>query len=515
MKRGISLIVLVITIIVMIILVSSVIVSLNNTGIINKSNDAVSKSNLNEVRHQATLIWSEEYLNGKRGDELKTAVLDKLKDYQNKYNIEVTDKGVDVNFKNEELFLTWNSDEVIENTTSEGGECVKVADFIPNIEEFERYFLSFTNIIANGEVVSNGYCGEFYRKEELKRGTIFFMQGEIPIIFIVEDAGIWEEFENVNFTETGIYAINFHAMGYENIDFKIGPKERILEEPKIDLKNNVLTISPIQNAEGYKIYVDETQITTIKGNSIDLSAALEGKENCFVSVRATSDEYFDSGVNSIWLSETKKQPGLYDDNDKLLASWAELVLEYGMNIEEDYQNLPSEGGHPTNVPYSPYNVLRKQELASGTKLICGFGKRIGDGAFWCCEQITHFEISDTIVEINDDDLSLDADILQKLVVDPDNPVYADSGNCLIKKDAKAIVYGIPTSVIPTDDSVTSIAGFAFCFAGPASIVIPGNITTIERCAFYNCRGLTSVEIQEGTTTIGNNVFDGCTNLKKY
>ena len=104
MKRGISLIVLVITIIVMIILVSSVIVSLNNTGIINKSNDAVSKSNLNEVRHQATLIWSEEYLNGKRGDELKTAVLDKLKDYQNKYNIEVTDKGVDVNFKNEELF---------------------------------------------------------------------------------------------------------------------------------------------------------------------------------------------------------------------------------------------------------------------------------------------------------------------------------------------------------------------------------------------------------------------------
>ena len=49
MKKGISLIVLVITIIVMIILAAAIILSLNNAGIIGNANQAVFKQNVKNV----------------------------------------------------------------------------------------------------------------------------------------------------------------------------------------------------------------------------------------------------------------------------------------------------------------------------------------------------------------------------------------------------------------------------------------------------------------------------------
>ncbi len=101
-KQGISLIVLVITIIVMIILAASVVITLSNSGIINKANDAVKKTNLKEVEQLASITWAEEYLEGKRGETLKTAVLDRLKNYTNDYTFIVSNHGVTVT-PNDEL----------------------------------------------------------------------------------------------------------------------------------------------------------------------------------------------------------------------------------------------------------------------------------------------------------------------------------------------------------------------------------------------------------------------------
>ncbi len=100
-KLGISLIVLVITIIVMIILAASVVITLSNAGIINKASDAVDLTNKNEVQNLANLIWADEYMSGKRGTELQEAVLSKLDKYKDKYDITVTDKGVNVTGKDE------------------------------------------------------------------------------------------------------------------------------------------------------------------------------------------------------------------------------------------------------------------------------------------------------------------------------------------------------------------------------------------------------------------------------
>ena len=56
MKKGISLIVLVITIIVMIILAASVVLTLSNTGIIERANHATQLTNKNQLQTSIDLM---------------------------------------------------------------------------------------------------------------------------------------------------------------------------------------------------------------------------------------------------------------------------------------------------------------------------------------------------------------------------------------------------------------------------------------------------------------------------
>lgn len=59
MKKGISLIVLVITIIVMIIIAGAIIISLNGTNVINRADEAVDKADLANLRSALTLEYAE------------------------------------------------------------------------------------------------------------------------------------------------------------------------------------------------------------------------------------------------------------------------------------------------------------------------------------------------------------------------------------------------------------------------------------------------------------------------
>ncbi|MBR6689422.1 MAG: hypothetical protein IKL68_05350 [Clostridia bacterium] len=103
MKKGISLIVLVITIIVMIIIAASVVITLTNTGITNKANEAVDLTNEKQVQNLAALIWSESYLDELRGKALVDEVTDRLKGYgvtDAEWNIVIADNGITVENKN-------------------------------------------------------------------------------------------------------------------------------------------------------------------------------------------------------------------------------------------------------------------------------------------------------------------------------------------------------------------------------------------------------------------------------
>ena len=106
-KKGISLIVLIITIIIMIILASAVVITFNNSGIINKANESVELSNLNEIKQIASLAWSEAYIDNMHIKDGNTR-LAKLEEAVNKslenidtsgYNIIVDDNGVTITLK--------------------------------------------------------------------------------------------------------------------------------------------------------------------------------------------------------------------------------------------------------------------------------------------------------------------------------------------------------------------------------------------------------------------------------
>ena len=102
MKKGISLIVLVITIIVMVILAASVVITLSNTGVINKASEAVDLANEAQVQDLAALLWAEVYMDNKRGTDLVNEVTTKLGEQgitSDKWNIQISNTGVTVTSK--------------------------------------------------------------------------------------------------------------------------------------------------------------------------------------------------------------------------------------------------------------------------------------------------------------------------------------------------------------------------------------------------------------------------------
>ena len=126
-RQGVSLIVLVITIIVMIILAGTIILSLNNSGIIEKAQEAVDKTNLTQVRELAQMAWGTAYATGARNEEeLKQVVDEALRNSQvdlSKYTIKVTTIGVDVTLKGE----VWEQQGL---TISNGKQTLTIGDSI-------------------------------------------------------------------------------------------------------------------------------------------------------------------------------------------------------------------------------------------------------------------------------------------------------------------------------------------------------------------------------------------------
>ena len=97
-------------------------------------------------------------------------------------------------------------------------------------------------------------------------------------------------------------------------------------------------------------------------------------------------------------------------------------------------------------------------------------------------------------------------VLTKVEVDPENPVYFSSGNCVIEKGTGRIIAGCGASVIPTDGSVKEIAYGAFVNCGDLSkLYIPASISKIEPFSISALK--MTIEVQEGSPFF---VFrDGC------
>ena len=137
---------------------------------------------------------------------------------------------------------------------------------------------------------------------------------------------------------------------------------------------------------------------------------------------------------------------------------------------------------------------------------------IGNSAFARCTGLTSIMIPASLTEIGDRAF-ISCTGLTSITVANGNKKYHGNGNCLIETASKTLILGCKNSVIPTDDSVTSIGfGAFFNCAELMSITIPNSVTEIENSAFHGCTGLTSIVIPNGVTTISVGVFENCSNL---
>ena len=134
---------------------------------------------------------------------------------------------------------------------------------------------------------------------------------------------------------------------------------------------------------------------------------------------------------------------------------------------------------------------------------------IGDGAFAKCK-ITNILIPHSVVSIGIG--AFNCDTLVSITVDNKNEVYYGNDNCIIDKTKKVLIAGCMNSKIPTDGSVTSIEDYAFSCTGLTSIEIPDEVTSIGDYAFYECKNLTQIIIHDSVVHIGKGAFSSCSKL---
>lgn len=130
--------------------------------------------------------------------------------------------------------------------------------------------------------------------------------------------------------------------------------------------------------------------------------------------------------------------------------------------------------------------------------------KVRGSAFWACKNLLSIHLSDTVTNYVSQ-----ADVygLSTLTVDPNNPVYHSSGNCIIETKTKTLVQGCKGSTIPADGSVTIIGMNAFIDArGLTAITIPEGVTTLNDSAFSECTGLSSISLPSTLETVKGNAL---------
>jgi hypothetical protein len=118
-------------------------------------------------------------------------------------------------------------------------------------------------------------------------------------------------------------------------------------------------------------------------------------------------------------------------------------------------------------------------------------KDIGMYAFFKCN-LTEIHIPKSVTSIGHSAFA-GTNMLKQITVDPENPIYSSSNNCIIEKASKTLIVGCATSCIPFDGSVTSIANYAFYMCEELqSIIIPQSVQHIVPSAFAGCINLKDV-----------------------
>ena len=139
--------------------------------------------------------------------------------------------------------------------------------------------------------------------------------------------------------------------------------------------------------------------------------------------------------------------------------------------------------------------------------------QIDGRAFSYCTKLTSISLPANLTQI-DGRAFYGCTGLTSLTIDSSNTTYKAEGNILYNKEGTtlSLAAGGLTSVnIPETVTTIGECAFAGC-TGLISISLPLHLTQIGRGAFSNCTGLTSISLPLHLTQIDRDAFFGCTDL---
>ncbi len=187
-----------------------------------------------------------------------------------------------------------------------------------------------------------------------------------------------------------------------------------------------------------------------------------------------------------------------------------ITDETNKTVEVTYEN-PSGNTYkntviiPENVTYNDttysvtmigeYAFYYCTELTSIT--IPNNVTNIGDFAFYNCKGLTNVVIPNSVTNIGINAFSYCSGL---------TGVTIPNGVTSIRNNTFASCSGLTSVTIP--NNVTSIGDFAFSYCRALTrVVIPSSVTSIGDGAFNSCTGLASINIPNSITSIGNYAFD--------
>lgn len=199
-----------------------------------------------------------------------------------------------------------------------------------------------------------------------------------------------------------------------------------------------------------------------------------------------------------------------------------IGLEYVFDIKKRYATLigigtctDSEIVVPTTYGGVPVTAISQAFGGNFTSIVISDSVTdIENGAFADCPNLRSIHFPSSVNNIPVDGL-FNCKYLESLSVDPENPNYTSSGNCIIDKRTGILILGTNNGTIPSDGSVNEIGAKAFINrSGLTDIVIPEGVNSIGEYAFANCTALKSVSMPNSLIEINHYAFSGCSSLKE-
>lgn len=185
-------------------------------------------------------------------------------------------------------------------------------------------------------------------------------------------------------------------------------------------------------------------------------------------------------INNCGSTKSEYVSGIYDAENNLLASWDDLVNNYGL------------------IRLSKLNgILRENEdLLSGTTIIIDYSvTSIYIDWFEECTNISTIVIHAGVTSFSNSSL-INPIYLKNIIVDEDNEKFKSIDGNLYTKDGKTLLQyavGKEDKEFTIPDGVTRIGHIAFGFCSKIeTVVIPSSVNQIESSPFYHCDSLENI-----------------------